>query len=505
MNISSPTTAPGSGATTSPVTTPVTAAAPDGSTTGRIVPDAGNGTDVPAGTTPTQGFGSMLSKHLDSGAVADRASQGDRDVDRANDAAPAESFDPATAVSAANGVGVTASQELFPTLATSSTSSTAATAASATNPLQGSRDGASRKGRADDDRARDGDAGSDLAAQLALASQWTGAKPVDPAAATVTAADTATDTAVSGATQARVDLKALFGKGRATAGKDDAATTRATAANAADAANTAAAAASSASSASAGTDAQQGDGRGTPADTQRLTASRESDAKTRDDLTLASLDAVASAGAGTTHAGTIAAGDAFALRLAAHVSNVANVANVANVTGTVAGATTSSSSSSSTAPATFAYVQEPVGSSGWSHEVGQATLRMAATDLQSASIRLNPEHLGPMDVQVRVDNGVAHLAFSATHADTRQALEASRGTLDQLFTSQGLKMGDVSVGSGSNSGSGNAFAARGDQGGDASRRDGGGRWGGGAADSEGTVTTVTTRVTRASSLVDTFA
>jgi flagellar hook-length control protein FliK len=71
---------------------------------------------------------------------------------------------------------------------------------------------------------------------------------------------------------------------------------------------------------------------------------------------------------------------------------------------------------------------------------------MAAGDLQSASLRLNPEHLGPIDVQVRVDNGVANLTFNAAHAETRQAIEGSRAVLDQMFAQQGLTVGDCAVG-----------------------------------------------------------
>jgi flagellar hook-length control protein FliK len=127
---------------------------------------------------------------------------------------------------------------------------------------------------------------------------------------------------------------------------------------------------------------------------------------------------------------------------------------------------------------------------------------MAANDLQGASLRLNPEHLGPLDVQVRVDNGVAHLSFSAAHAETRQAIESSRTTLDQMFSDQGLKIGDCAVGDSSSSQRRfDADAAQ--QGG--SQRDGS-RWGSAnpPGDDSGT-STVTTTVRRALGLVDTFA
>ena len=153
-------------------------------------------------------------------------------------------------------------------------------------------------------------------------------------------------------------------------------------------------------------------------------------------------------------------------------------------------------------PSSTDALREPVGSPGWSHEVGQATLRMAANDLQNISLRLNPEHLGPLDVQMRIDNGIAHLQFGAAQAETRQALETSRTTLDQMFNDQGMKLGDWSVGHSSS----DASFARDFQS-STSQGDGGRR---AAADdtsaSDGAAPiTITTRATGALGLVDTFA
>ena len=148
---------------------------------------------------------------------------------------------------------------------------------------------------------------------------------------------------------------------------------------------------------------------------------------------------------------------------------------------------------------TTAQLRETVGTPAWSYEVGQATLRLAASDLQGASLRLNPEHLGPLDVQVRVDNGVAHLAFSAAHADTRAAIESSRTTLDQLFADQGLEIGDCAVG---DSSAQRKFDADGAAQGGARRDDG--PWGATDAASDDATTAIVT-VRRALGLVDTFA
>ena len=156
-----------------------------------------------------------------------------------------------------------------------------------------------------------------------------------------------------------------------------------------------------------------------------------------------------------------------------------------------------------TVTAAPAAMHETVGTPAWSHEVAQATLRMAANDLQTASLQLNPAHLGPLDIQLRIDHGVAHIAFGAAHADTRQALEASRTTLDQLFGDQGLKLGDCSVADSSSSARG--FATAGSEG-DAGRRDGGGRGArGDLTDADVPVPTVALSVRKLPGLVDTFA
>jgi flagellar hook-length control protein FliK len=146
-------------------------------------------------------------------------------------------------------------------------------------------------------------------------------------------------------------------------------------------------------------------------------------------------------------------------------------------------------------PALTAALREPVGSPAWAHEVGQTALRMAANDTQSISLRLNPEHLGPLDVQLRVDDGVAHLQFVATHADTRQALESSRATLDQMFGQQGMKLGEWSVGQQSQ---GRGF-------GDPTAANGGGRSAHDGSSGDDRVVSVVLPTTRTLGLVDTFA
>ncbi len=145
-------------------------------------------------------------------------------------------------------------------------------------------------------------------------------------------------------------------------------------------------------------------------------------------------------------------------------------------------------------------LRQAVGTPAWSHEVGNAMIRMAIDDLQSAALRLNPEHLGPLDVQVRVDNGVAHLAFQAAHADTRAAIEASRPMLEQLFSEQGLKIGDCAVGDTASRNT--PYNGDPSQANASSRRHGAS---GPATEADAGAPAATMRVTHALGMVDTFA
>lgn len=208
----------------------------------------------------------------------------------------------------------------------------------------------------------------------------------------------------------------------------------------------------------------------------------------------------------TTSDASTAIADAIVARLdgAAHAPGDAPMSGASSV---AIAPVTPAPGTAAPAPAVM-HLREPVGTPAWAHDVGQATLRMAVNDLQSASLRLHPENLGPVDVQLRIDNGVAHLSFAAAHQDTRQALESSRTTLDQMFADQGLKIGDCAVNDSSSSSSsspwdrfeGNPSQAGGP------RADGGGRRGRGTDAGDGDAsTTVVTRRTQALGLVDTFA
>jgi flagellar hook-length control protein FliK len=90
-------------------------------------------------------------------------------------------------------------------------------------------------------------------------------------------------------------------------------------------------------------------------------------------------------------------------------------------------------------------LRSPVGTPAWNDELGGQLTWMAANGRESASLRLSPENLGPLEIRISVEEGEAKVWFGAAQADTRAALENSLPRLRELFASQGLVLADAGV------------------------------------------------------------
>ncbi len=88
----------------------------------------------------------------------------------------------------------------------------------------------------------------------------------------------------------------------------------------------------------------------------------------------------------------------------------------------------------------------PVRDSAWAEQIGERVLLMAGKQMTSAEIRLTPAELGPLRVQVSVDDGAANVTFQAQHAVTREAIEQALPRLRELLAENGLSLGQASVG-----------------------------------------------------------
>lgn len=90
-------------------------------------------------------------------------------------------------------------------------------------------------------------------------------------------------------------------------------------------------------------------------------------------------------------------------------------------------------------------VPVPVGQPQWSQAVGEKVLWLAAQNVSSAEIRLDPPDLGPMQVKVSVNQDQTNVSFTSHHPIVREVLDQNLHRLRDMFAEQGLNLGSVDV------------------------------------------------------------
>jgi flagellar hook-length control protein FliK len=90
-------------------------------------------------------------------------------------------------------------------------------------------------------------------------------------------------------------------------------------------------------------------------------------------------------------------------------------------------------------------VHTEVGAGGWTEEVGTHLVWMAHQGVTDASLRLQPEHLGPLEVKISLHDSDASVWFGASAPATRAALEQALPQLKEMFAAQGMTLTDAGV------------------------------------------------------------
>ena len=104
------------------------------------------------------------------------------------------------------------------------------------------------------------------------------------------------------------------------------------------------------------------------------------------------------------------------------------------------------SATATTAPAPLVEsIAVPVRDSGWGDALNERLVFMSGHKIQNAEIRLTPAELGPIRVNVAVEDGATHITFNAQHATTREAIESALPRLREMLAEQGLSLGNASV------------------------------------------------------------
>lgn len=93
------------------------------------------------------------------------------------------------------------------------------------------------------------------------------------------------------------------------------------------------------------------------------------------------------------------------------------------------------------------HVDLPVGQPKWGGEFAQKIVWLSSQQNQVAEIRLNPAHLGPVEVMLSITQDQATAQFSSPHLAVREAIEQALPRLREMMAENGITLGNVMVGS----------------------------------------------------------
>lgn len=92
---------------------------------------------------------------------------------------------------------------------------------------------------------------------------------------------------------------------------------------------------------------------------------------------------------------------------------------------------------------------QPLGpAQAWTTGLGDRLMTLAGPGTHSARLRLHPESLGTLDIEIKVADNTAQVWFGAQHSQTREAIEASLPQLREMFAEQGIRLAHAQVDSG---------------------------------------------------------
>lgn len=107
-----------------------------------------------------------------------------------------------------------------------------------------------------------------------------------------------------------------------------------------------------------------------------------------------------------------------------------------------------SSATSTTSPAIphDISIDQQVGQPKWNNDFAQKIVWLTTQHNQTAEIRLNPAHLGPVEITLNIMQDQATAQFSSPHLAVREAIEAALPKLREMMAENGIELGNVTVG-----------------------------------------------------------
>jgi len=87
----------------------------------------------------------------------------------------------------------------------------------------------------------------------------------------------------------------------------------------------------------------------------------------------------------------------------------------------------------------------PMGNARWGQDFNQRVQWMVGQSMNGAQIRLTPQHMGPIEVRIQVQNDQTTISFTAQHGATREAIDAALPKLRDMLSEQNIKLVDVDI------------------------------------------------------------
>ena len=93
-------------------------------------------------------------------------------------------------------------------------------------------------------------------------------------------------------------------------------------------------------------------------------------------------------------------------------------------------------------------MQSRLDAGGWHAEMGQRLVWMSQGEHQTATLTLNPPHLGPLKIEIQVHRNIVSASFMSDNAEVRQALAEGFPALKSAMANAGVTLGQAAVSSG---------------------------------------------------------
>lgn len=90
-------------------------------------------------------------------------------------------------------------------------------------------------------------------------------------------------------------------------------------------------------------------------------------------------------------------------------------------------------------------ISTPVRDAAWGQKLGEQLITLTGNQIRTAEIKLTPADLGPLRVQISIDEGATNVSFQAQHSVTREAIEQALPRLREMLAESGLSLGQTDV------------------------------------------------------------